>query len=90
MGFRLFVLPGGLSKQLPSTFGGARGAVVSWANRPVGIPSCRAPPRPAARRALGRADPPVVCPGFGPGKFPDMLCMKKIYKDKQTKKPSAH
>ena len=32
--------------------------IVSWANRSVGVPSCPAPPRPAA-------DSPMVCPGFG-------------------------
>ena len=34
--------------------------VVSWANRPVGVPSCPAPSAPPLR-----PDPPVVCPGFG-------------------------
>ena len=41
------------------------GSVVSWANRPVGVPSYPAPPRPAALPCAASSDPPVVCPGFG-------------------------
>ena len=53
---------------------------------PLGEQTRRAPPRP---------DPPVVCPGFGLDKFfsfvfagdasheiPDMLYMRKVYRDK--------
>ena len=60
MGFRLFVLPKRHSGQLfsmPWKPWGAKGTVVSWANRPVGVqscpatlcpaPPCTAPPRPA-------------------------------------------
>ena len=51
MGFRLFVLPKNRSGQLSSMLWRARGPVASWANRPVGVPSCPAPPRrPAVRR----------------------------------------
>ena len=50
--------------------------------RPVGIMFCPALPRPAA--------PPCAAPirtargmfGFGFDKFPDMPCMKKVYRDK--------
>ena len=38
----------------------ARGRVVSWPDRPNGVPSYPAPPRP---------DRPVVCPGFGFDRF---------------------
>ena len=44
---------------------GARGSAVSWANRPVGVPSCPASPCPPPRRAPSHIVPPVVCPGFG-------------------------
>ena len=43
--------------------------VVSWASRPVGVPSCTARLAPQPRRAPPRPDPPVVCPGFGLGTF---------------------
>ena len=48
MGFRLFVLPetrpGGFSTMVRKV----RGTAAFWANRPVGVPSCPSPPRPAA------------------------------------------
>ena len=48
-----------------------RGRVVSWPDRPNGVLSYPAPPRPAQpfRRALPRPDRPVVCPGFGFDRF---------------------
>ena len=48
IGFPLFVLPRRCSGQLSSVRWGARAAAVSSANRPVGVPSCPLPPRPAA------------------------------------------
>ena len=52
MGFHLFVLPKSRSGHLFSMFCRARGTVVSCANKPVGVPSCRArsPSHPAVRR----------------------------------------
>ena len=61
----------------------------------LGEQFCRRPvlpdPAPPPRRAP-RPDPPVVCPGFGFDKFierfsiafPDMPCMKRVYKDKKA------
>ena len=46
--FTLLVLPRGRSGQLSSMPWGARGSVVSWANRPFGVRSCPVRPRPAA------------------------------------------
>ena len=64
IGFPLFVLPKGRPGHLSSTPWGARGSVVSWANRHVGVPSCPSPLRPGAPRCA--APPrPAVCPGFG-------------------------
>ena len=51
MGFRLSVPLGGRLGQLssmPWKSWGATGSVVSWADRPVGVPSCLTPLRPAA------------------------------------------
>ena len=48
IGFRSFVLLKRHSGQLFSMSWTARGSAVSWANRPVGVPSCPAPPCPAA------------------------------------------
>ena len=36
-------------------------SVISWANLPVGVPSCSSPPC----HSPPCPDPPVVCPGFG-------------------------
>ena len=46
----------------PQRFWWARGAAISWVDRPVGVPSCSAappcaaPPRPACGRVLGSAN----------------------------------
>ena len=48
MGFRFSVLLKGRSGHVCSMPWEVRGSVVSWANRSVGVPSCPAPPRPAA------------------------------------------
>ena len=50
IGFRLFVLPKKPPGRLSSMPWGARGSVVSWANRLAGVPARPAPPRPAERR----------------------------------------
>ena len=50
IGFRLFVLPKSRSQQLSSMPRKAKGTVVFWANRPVGVPSYSAPPRRSAVR----------------------------------------
>ena len=42
----------------------ARGAVVSWANRSVGVPSCPAPPRPAAPPCAAPTRPARGMSGF--------------------------
>ena len=44
----MFALAKRRSGQLSSMLWGARGTVVHWANRPVGVRSCLVPPRPAA------------------------------------------
>ena len=44
---------------------GARGSVVSLANRPVGVRSCPVPPRPAASLSPPRIGPLAVCSNFG-------------------------
>ena len=53
----------------------------------LGEPNCRRPFRPG--HAPPRPDPLVVCPGFGLGrfcfKFPDMPCMKRVYRDKRCR-----
>ena len=36
----------------------------------------------ARNRSLDRLDLFVECPSFGFEKFPDMLCMKRVYRDK--------
>ena len=46
----------------------ATGTVASWASRPVDVLSGPARPGPPPHRAPPRANPPVVCPGFGLGK----------------------
>ena len=48
IGFPLFVLPRRRWGQLSTMPWGAKGSVVSWANRPVGVRSCPVPLRPAA------------------------------------------
>ena len=69
MGIRWLVLPKSRPGQLSSMPWGGSGTVVSWENRPVGVPSCPAPPRPTA--------PPCAAPsrpGFGFDKY----CLIKI------------
>ena len=84
MGFRLFVLPKKTFTTVSTMLWRAKRAVVSWANRPVGVPSCPAPPRPAAlpcavqpRPARGIYDQVLdstnIC-------YPDMLALKRITK----------
>ena len=61
--FRLFVLPTSRLRQLSSMLWipwGGRGQVVSWPKKPVGVPSCPAPFRPAALSCAIRPDPRYV------------------------------
>ena len=51
IGFPLFVLPKRCSRQLSSMPWRARGTVVFYANKPVGVPPCRARPAQPPRRA---------------------------------------
>ena len=82
IGFPLLVLAKTRSEQLFTVFWRARGTVSFRADRNVGTLFCPASPRPAVRRAPRRIDLPVVCPGLGLDKFPNMPCMKKAYRDK--------
>ena len=50
IGFHRISLVRASGKTFRTIVWGARGAVVSWANRSVGVPSCPAPPLPAVRR----------------------------------------
>ena len=71
IGFPLFVLPETCPGGFSSIVWRLREAVVSLANRPVGVPSASRP-RPAAPpslRAPPRPDLPVVCPGLGLDRF---------------------
>ena len=69
IGFALFALPKKSFKTLSSMPWRARGSVVSWANRPVGVPSYPAPPRPAAPPCAAPPRPLMACPGFGIDKY---------------------
>ena len=66
---RLFVLPKRRSEQLSSVLWWARGTDLSWASRTFDVPSGRASLALPPRCAPPRPDPPVVCPGFGLGRF---------------------
>ena len=48
IGFRLFMLQETRPRGFSSIVWGVKGSVVFWANRPVGVPSCSSPLRPAA------------------------------------------
>ena len=82
IGFPLFVLAKRRSEQLFTVSWRARETVGFLADRNVGTVFCPASLRPAVRSAPRRRDPPVVCPGFGLDRFPDMPCMKRVYGDK--------
>ena len=60
---RMFVLPTTGSGQLFSMLQTAKGTLVHCANRPVGVPSCPAPPHSAA---LQFAAPPLTRPWYVP------------------------
>ena len=64
IGFSLFVQPKRRSGQLPSMPWRARGTVVFCANRPVGVPSCPAPARPAAPPCAAPPRPAHGVSGF--------------------------
>ena len=78
IGFPLFVLAKRRSRQFFTVRWMARRAVGFENDRNVGTLFCPASPRSAVRPALGRPDPPVVCPGFG---FESKLLMltKRIF-----------
>ena len=67
IGFLLFMLPGISLGQLPSNPWGATGAVVSWANRPVGVQSWSSPPHPAAPPSAALPRPAHGMSGFWTG-----------------------
>ena len=54
IGFRLFGLQEGRSRDVSSMPLGVRGSLVSWALCSVGVPSCAAPRHPALRPNLTR------------------------------------
>ena len=64
-GFSLFVLAKRRSEQLFTVPWRAEGTVAFRAARNVGTLFCPAWRHPAVRRVPRRADPPVVCPGYG-------------------------
>ena len=64
IGFCLFVLAKRRSGQLSSMPLRARGSVVSWANRPVDVPSCPAPSRIAAPPCAAPPRPACGMSGF--------------------------
>ena len=81
MGIRLLVLPkqhSGLLCSMPWRPWVARGEVVSWANRPVSVPSPAPPRRPVVRPP--RPNPPVVYPGFG---FDMFVFYNRLHNTKQ-------
>ena len=52
--------------------------------RPTPSRSARLRSAPPRRCAPPRSAAPVVCPGFGFDRFPDMPCMKRVYRDKKA------
>ena len=74
IGFRLFVFSRKRSGQLSSMSCEARGSDVSWANRPVGVPSCPVPPRLAASPCAALRRPEPFSPWYV--RFSDSTCNK--------------
>ena len=86
-----FVLPKSSSGQLSSMPWQASGTFASLANRPVGFPSCLAPPRPTAPPCATPLRPAHGISGLCTRQvyfehliFPDMHCMKKCCRDKKA------
>ena len=80
IGFPLFVLLKNRSREISSVPWWKRGTDVSWASRTVEVPFGAA--WPSFADAPPRPEPPVVCPGFGFGRwiFPNMPCRKGFSK----------
>ena len=85
--FPLFVLPKRRFEQFFKVRSRAREALGFKVDRNFNTLFCPASPCPAVRPAPCRRDPPVVCPGLGLDRFPDMFCMKKIYREKSAVPP---
>ena len=64
IGFPLFVLPQACPRGFSSIVWMVRGTVVSWANRPIGVPSCPSPPRPAVPPCDAPSRPACGTSGF--------------------------
>ena len=73
----LFVPPGIHPGRFSSMVWKVGGTVVSWANRPIGVPSCPSLPVPPPRRAPPRPDAPVVYPVFGRDRFDKSFSRKR-------------
>ena len=67
IGFPLFVLPKSRSREFSAVPWWRRRTDVCWASRTVEVPFGAA--WPSFADAPPRPDPPVVCPGFGLGRF---------------------
>ena len=80
IGFRLFVLLEGRSGDVSLMPWRVRGTVVSWANCSVCVQSCPTPPRRPAER------PDPTRPWYVRD-FPNIPCVKRIYKDKKCVRP---
>ena len=65
--------------QLCTVLSKAKGSVVSWPNRSVGLPPCPAPPCPAGLPCAALNRPTRGMAGF----FPDIPCMKNFTKTKK-------
>ena len=78
---------GQLSTMLWGDALGARGSVVSWANRPIGVLSCLAPPCAAARQCAAPHSPAHGMSRFGSGQVRfawDFVCpcfLRRIVQD---------
>ena len=64
IGIRVFVLPETCAGGFLSMVWRVTGTFVFWANRPVGVPSCPSPPRPAAPPCTAPSRPACGMSGF--------------------------